>query len=373
MAIRVQPPKTRKPRRRTTGAGRIRVYTEGDRLYPAMLAAIRSARENVKLESYIFADDEIGRRFIAALSDRARAGVEVQVQLDAAGSFFWGPRAVQKALASGGVQVRWFHRWSWRDPLRYNRRNHRKILVVDGRIGFFGGFNIHRENSRSVYGEDRWRDTQLEVQGALAKDLQILFDALWRRRQRKLPVIIASDGSQLITNYSRRGRRFLHMLFTSKFATARHSIHLTTPYFVPDYRTRRSLMRAARRGVDVRLLLPRKNNERLVQWAAHAAYANLMAAGVHIHEYMPRMLHAKTLVVDGSWSSVGTANLDYRSFFLNYELNLASEDRALAATLERQFRQDLAHSRLIQPRRWAQRSWLLRPLELIGWAGRHWL
>lgn len=370
MATRMQ---TRKPPRRTADTARIRVYTEGDRLYAAMLATIRSARTSVELESYIFADDEIGRRFIAALNERAHAGVRVQVQLDAAGSFFWRPGAVQKALVGGGVQLRWFHRWSWRAPLRYNRRNHRKILVVDGRRGFFGGFNIHRENSRTVYGEGRWRDTHLEVRGAMAKELQVLFDAFWRRRQRQSPVSLTSGGNQLITNYSRRGRRFLHMLFTSKFATAKRTIHLTTPYFVPDYRTRRNLMRAARRGVDVRLLVPRKNNEALAQWAAHAAYANLLAAGVHIHEYLPRMLHAKTLVVDGVWSSVGTANLDYRSFFLNYELNLASEDPALARTLERQFRQDLAQSDLIRPRRWAQRSWLLRPLELIGWAGRHWL
>ena len=121
------------------------------------------------------------------------------------------------------------------------------------------------------------------------------------------------------------------------------------------------------------LLVPHKSNERLAQWAAHAAYANLLAAGVHIHEYLPRMLHAKTLVVDGGWCSVGTANLDYRSFFLNYELNLASEDRALVQTLERQFSQDLSESAPVGPRRWAQRPWLSRPLEVIAWAGRHWL
>ena len=338
-----------------------------------MLAAIATARQSIELESYIFADDEVGRRFIAALGERSRAGVQVRVHLDAAGSLFWGPRAVRRALTAAGVQVHWFHRWNWRMPLRYNRRNHRKLLAVDGKLGFFGGFNIHRENSRALYGERRWRDTHLEVEGRMARDLQILFDAFWRRRQRNSPVTIPSEGNELITNYSRRGRRFLHKLFTSRFATAKRSIHLTTPYFVPDYRTRRSLMRAARRGVDVRLLVPRKNNERLAQWAAHAAYANLLDAGVHIHEYLPRMLHAKTMVVDGTWSSVGTANLDYRSFFLNYELNLASEDRALARNLERHFREDLRQSEAIQPRRWAQRSWLLRPLELIAWAGRHWL
>lgn len=363
----------RKTRHGTPHAGRIRVYTEGDALYAAMLTAIRSAQASIELESYIFADDEVGRRFIAALDERSRAGVQVRVHLDAAGSFFWGPRAVQKALRAGGVQVRWFHRWSWRAPLRYNRRNHRKLLVVDGRTGFFGGFNIHRQNSRALYGEQRWRDTHLQVGGRMARDLQILFDALWRRRQRSSPVSIPSEGNELITNYSRRGRRFLLNLFTSKFSTAKRSIHLTTPYFVPDYRTRRSLMRAAQRGVDVRLLVPHKSNERLAQWAAYAAYANLLDAGVHIHEYLPRMLHAKTMVVDGTWSSVGTANLDYRSFFLNYELNLASEDANLARTLERQFGEDLRHAEAIRPRRWARRSWLLRPLELIAWAGRHWL
>lgn len=362
-----------KATRKVQHTGRLRVYTEGDRLYAAMLAAIRKSRCSIKLESYIFADDEIGRRFIAALEERAARGVTVQVHLDAAGSFFWGPRAVQKALVQAGAQFRWFHRWSWRAPLRYNRRNHRKLLVVDGETGFFGGFNIHRENSRQLYGEARWRDTHLEVTGTMARDLQALFDALWQRRQRQSPVTITSGGNELITNYSRRGRRFLHSLFTARFATARKSIHLTTPYLVPDYRTRRGLMRAAQRGVDVRLLVPSKSNEWLAQWAAYAAYANLLAAGVHIHEYLPRMLHAKTLVVDEDWSSVGTANLDYRSFFLNYELNLASQEPSLARTLERQFRQDLKESEQVRPRRWARRSWWLRLLEVIAWAGRHWL
>src|SRR5690348_14002206 len=127
-------------RRGVPSSGRIRVYTEGDLLYGAMLAAIGSARQSIELESYIFADDEIGRRFIAALGERSRAGVQVRVHLDAAGSLFWGPRAVQKALAAAGVQVHWFHRWSWRMPLRYNWRNHRKLLAVDGKLGFFGGF-----------------------------------------------------------------------------------------------------------------------------------------------------------------------------------------------------------------------------------------
>jgi len=351
----------------------IRVYTEGDDLYTAMLAAIRSARHSVKLESYIFADDEIGRQFIAALRARAQAGVVVQVNLDAAGSLFWGPRAVQKALREGGVQMRWFHRWSWHEPLRYNRRNHRKLLVVDSKIGFLGGYNIHRENSRKVYGEKRWRDTHVRVRGMLARDLGVLFDAFWSNRRRILPYMGSPETDQLITNHSRRGRHFLRALYATKFAAAHKSIHLTTPYFVPDRRTRQGLMQAAERGVEVSLLVPHKNNERIAQWAAHAYYAGLLAAGVRIHEYLPRMLHAKSLVIDDEWCSVGTANLDYRSFFLNYELTLASTERALVRHLERDFQVDLRESMRIQPKRWAAREYWRRFLESIGWSLRRWL
>lgn len=358
---------------RKVGPLPIRIYTEGDELYEAMLGAIRGARRSVKFESYIFADDEVGRRFIEALVERAQAGVQVLVYIDAVGSLFSSPHQVEQALKAGGVQVRWFQRWSWRNPGRYNRRNHRKLLVVDGRVGFFGGFNIHRENSHSIFGELRWRDTHVEVTGPMARGLQTLFDAFWRHHVMPHPELEVEGGHLLITNHSRRGRNHLHQLYGRKFAEAKTSIHITTPYFVPDYRTRRSLMRAALRGVEVRLVVPHKPDAFIVRWAAHAAYANLMAAGVHIHEYLPRMLHAKTLVVDGEWCSVGTANMDYRSFFLNYELTLVSRDPALVERLETDFQGDLKQSVAIQPKRWARRRWWLRSLEAIGWAARHWL
>ena len=354
-------------------AGLMRLFIEGDELYAAMLASIRAARHSVKLESYIFADDEIGRRFADALGERARAGVQVLMHLDTAGSLFWTSRRLEQQLKRDGVRVRWFHRWNWRAPWRYNRRNHRKLLVVDGRTGFLGGFNIHRENSREIYGEARWRDTHVQISGILARHLQTLFDAFWRERRRRYPFIQAPDGNALITNHSRRGRLFLRNLYTARFATARRHICLTTPYFVPDYRTQRSLAGAARRGVDVRVLVPRKNDVRIARWASHAAYASLLAAGVKIHEYLPRMLHAKTVVVDGVWSSVGTANIDYRSFLFNYELNLASNQKALAAALQTQFLDDLQESELIRPAGWEQRSWYRRILEVIGWAARRWL
>ena len=361
------------PAPRKSSQNVVRVFTEGDELYAAMLETIAGARERIKLESYIFADDEVGQRFIAALNEKVRTGVAVRVYLDAAGSLFWGSRTVEKSLKAGGVEVRWFHTWNWRNPWRYNRRNHRKLLVVDGQTGYLGGFNIHRENSLSLYGQERWRDTQVRVHGGLAVALENLADAFWYNRRKLRPDFDVAGGYTLITNHSRLGRLYLRDLYAHCFNDAKQSIHLCTPYFVPDYRTRRSLMQAALRGVEVRVLVPRKNNERLAQWAAHAAYANLLAAGVRIHEYLPRMLHAKTLTVDGRWCTVGTANLDYRSVFLNYELTLASESPPLVETLERQFQEDLEQSQLIQPRRWARRSWWLRGLEVIGWAARRML
>ena len=354
----------------------IRVYTEGDELYADMLAAIKAARRSVKFESYIFADDEVGQRFIAALVERAQAGVQVLVYIDAVGSLFSGPRAVEKALRDGGVEVRWFQRWNWRDPARYNRRNHRKLLVVDGQVGFFGGFNIHRENSHSVFGEMRWRDTHVRVTGLMARALQKMFDAFWRNQVLPYPELAVDKAHQLITNHSRRGRRHLHELYAHKFAHAKRSIHLTTPYFVPDIRTRRGLARAARRGVEVKLLVPHRIDETLAQvvhWAARAAYGGLMESGVEIYEYLPRMLHTKTLVVDGDWCSVGTANLDYRSFFLNYELTLISTEPTLVQRLESDFQTDLLQSVRIQPKRWARRDRWMRFLESIGWAIRRWL
>ena len=354
-------------------AGQPHLFIEGDELFDAMLAEIRTARHSVKLESYIFADDEIGRQFAEALGECARRGVQVLMHIDSAGSLFWSSRQLEYSLTGQGVKLRWYHRWSWRRPWRYNQRNHRKILVIDGRVGFLGGFNIHRENSRRVFGEGRWRDTHIRVEGQLAHGLQTLFDAFWRGRSRRYPFILSRNGDALISNYSRRGRRLLSRLLRVKFGTAKRFILLSTPYFVPDYRTQHGLMRAAKRGVDVRVLVPRKNDVKIAQWAAQAAYEPLLHAGVKIYEYLPRMLHAKTSVIDADWSTLGSANIDYRSFFVNYEVNLVSIQPAVVNALESQFHADLQHAEEVVASHWAKRALIRRALELLGWAARRWL
>lgn len=348
-------------------------FIEGDELYQAMLADIASAQQRIQLESYIFADDETGQRFAAALVERAQAGVDVRVHIDAAGSLFLVSRRLVHGLRKHRVRLRRFHRWSWRKPLRYNRRNHRKLLVVDEKYAYLGGFNIHRESSQAVFGKERWRDTHVRFEGLLAAQAAQLFDRFWQGDRRWMPPLAADARSELMPNHSRSCREQLRCIFTDMFTRAEHSIHLTTPYFAPDRRTQRLLKAAANRGVDVRLLVPRKSDIKLARWAAQAAYAGLLDGGIRIYEYLPRMLHAKTIVADSNYATVGTANLDYRSFFLNYELNLFTRDPAFCSLLQAQFYTDLEAAEEISLKKWNRRFWGGRLFELVGWMARRWL
>lgn len=348
-----------------------KVFTEGDRLYSAMMASIRDARRVVRLESYIFADDEIGREFAAALSERAQAGVAVRVHLDAAGALGTGGHVISSYLQAHGVAVKWFHRWSWRHPLRYNRRNHRKLLAIDEQVVYVGGFNIHRQSSRRFYGEARWRDTHAAVGGTIVAEAARLFDAFWRGQRHWTPM--PADGPILISSHTGTCRRRIRCLYSDAIAAARRHIYLTTPYFVPDLLMQQRLMNAARRGVDVRVLVPSRSDVRLTAWAARAIYAALIEAGVKVHEYLPRMLHAKTVSIDGNWVALGTANFDYRSFFVNYELVLAVRAPGFCAEVEQQFHADLRTSLPITSGAWARRQWWHRLLEFVGWMVRRWL
>jgi len=353
--------------------GKLEMFIEGDNLYQMMLESITFAQHHIQLESYIFSDDEVGRRFIEALIERAQAGVDVQVHIDAAGSLFLASRQLERDFRNHNVQLRWFHRWSWRKPLRYNRRNHRKLLVIDGTVAYLGGFNIHRESSQLIFGESRWRDTHVRFEGLLASQAMQLFDRFWRGDRRWMPPLTDNVSSRLLPNHSRACQEQLRCTFSDMFADAEQSIYLTTPYFVPGRRTQRLLKEAAKRGVDVRLLVPRKSDVRLARWAAQAAYAGLLDKGVRIYEYLPRMLHAKTIVVGGHYATVGTANMDYRSFFLNYELNLFTRDPELCRKLQTQFYVDLEAAEEVCAKRWKRRFWGVRLLELIGWMARRWL
>ncbi len=347
----------------------MRHYIEGDALYADLRADIAAARSTIRLESYIFADDEAGEPILDLLASAAARGILVRLRIDAVGSWGMLSSARLAALRSAGVQLHWSRPWSWRRPLAYHRRNHRKLLVVDDTAAYLGGFNIHRDSSAAAVGPGRWRDTHLRFECELVQDAIRHFDAYPRA---PWPPVTHS-GRQLVPNSNRRCRHVLHCEFTDAFRAARHRIWLTTPYFVPDQHSQAALRDAARRGLDVRLLVPGKSDVPITQWAARAAYGSLRAAGVRIWEYQSRVLHAKTVLVDDDWATVGTANFDYRSFFVNDELNLFEHGPALNGQLAGQFLLDLDDAAEVTEDWSRRRPWHSPFTQLIGWWARRWL
>ncbi|MFZ5609595.1 MAG: phospholipase D-like domain-containing protein [Pseudomonadota bacterium] len=352
-------------------AGPYRVFTEGDALYRAMLADIGQAQVRVVLESYIFKEDSVGQAFIAALRERAGKGVRVVLRLDAFGAGGAVSAATIEALRRSGVDVAWSRRWRWRRPWLYHRRNHRKLLLVDDRAAYLGGFNICAENSLAAFGANRWRDTHIRLPSPFVAEALAAFEDFHEGRHRWQPA--GKTSSYVMANYGRACRYRWRCLLHSRFRMARRRIWLTSPYFVPDRRTQERLKNAARRGVEVKLLVPGKSDVALTQWAARASYAGLIAAGVKIYEYQDRVLHAKTMLIDDDWSTIGTSNMDYRSFFHNFELNFISDSPQLNQVLGQIFRADLGASRQILEAVWSKRPLMAKLAEFVGWMARRWL
>jgi cardiolipin synthase len=349
----------------------VTLFSEGDVLFEAMLADIAAARERVWLESYIFATDAIGQAFVDRLVECAARGVDVRIRVDAVGSHFGFSGSSAARLGGSGARFRRSKGWEWRRPKAFHRRNHRKLLVVDDRAAYLGGFNISALNSRRITGDLRWRDSHVRLSGPIMGEAAMAFEAFARGDTRWSGD--ASRSLYIMSNYGRWCRYRLRCLFQDRLAEARERIWLTTPYFVPDSATQAQLCAAAARGVDVRILVPGKSDVRIVQWASRASYSQLLRAGVQVFEYQPRTLHAKTLLKDRDWATVGTANFDYRSFFINYELNLIGSSTRLNAALASQFECDLQSSREVLKEPWSARPFRVRLAELIGWTARRWL
>lgn len=359
------------------GEGNFQLFTEGDELYDAMISAIAGAEHDIGMESYIFAADEIGRRFAAALAARARAGVRVRLHLDSFGSNFSDLAGILDELRGAGVAFQWFRPFLWERPFGYIHRNHRKLLVVDGRRAFLGGFNIRRLNSRRLSGERRQRDSHVLVPCELARIAAVLFDRIWNDARPIEPAAVpetpADLDAVLVPSSSRRCRQRLACLHANLIDSAQHSIVLTSPYFTPGTLVQNALQKAARRGVEVHLLLPRFGDPPVAGWATQAAYEQLLSAGVHVYAYLARKLHAKTTVVDGEWAVIGSANLDYLSLFINQELVLVAHDRALAQALHASHEEDLRHAAPVILEEWRQRGWRQRGLEMFGRVARRFL
>jgi cardiolipin synthase A/B len=351
------------------------VWTEGDALYEAMLSAMASARHMVRLESFIFADDAIGRRFAATLAARAAAGIQVRVHVDALRVWVDRNHPLLTMMRSAGVQVKLFGSFHLTRPQAFLHRNHRKLLVIDETRAFLGGFNIHRQSSRIEIGESRWRDTHLDLNGPIAALSARIFDTMWQGNPTVSFVGCASavNGEMIVADASLRCRHRLRCLFAAAFAQSSRRLYLTTPYFVPPQPVEEALADAARRGVDVRVLVPHRSNHPVALAAGQARYSKLLRSGVRIFEYLPRLLHAKTLVVDGQWTTVGTANLDFLSLFTNHELNFVSNDARVASKLEHDFIADLQEAVEINPVAWERRPPAVRIAERFAWHVRRWL
>jgi cardiolipin synthase len=345
-------------------SNRVKVYTHGDDAFESMREALHAARDEILLESYILSDDAVGRRFLESLAAAVRRGVAVKVLADAVGSF-GTRRAFWNEMAAHGIEVRLFH------PLfsgLWNQvfRDHRKILVVDRRIGFTGGMNISEDygSFSHVVQHGTWRDTHVRVAGSAAWEMAVVFSEGWERTggdplnipPLSLPVN-PEPGVGILVLDSRpfRGHHESASVLVAIAGAARRTLWITNAYFAPGKTAVRELGAAARRGVDVRLLLPAKTDAPLVRYASHGMYADLLAAGVRIFEYQPEILHAKSLVTDGQLCLVGSSNLDFRSFFFNAECNLVILCPDSARALEEAFAVDLAKSEEILPGPWRAR------------------
>lgn len=357
---------------------RIEVLTNGESFYEAELDAIRGARHSINLEAYIFQRGELVRRFLDAMAERAHAGVQVNVVLDAIGSFAT-TRSYCKALLDAGGRLEYYHPLNWHAWPRINNRTHREVLIVDGEVGFVGGAGFADHWLTSTRRNPRWRDTMCRVTGDAVMGLQSTFSENWLEASGEIlagreyfPFCeVESDTVALVVNstpsagYSTRAR----VLFQTLLASARKSVEITTPYFLPDRSAREELIRAARdRGVHVRIVVPGKHHDHLLtRRSSRRLYGELLQAGIQIYEYQLAMIHHKCLVVDGLWSVVGTTNFDNRSFGLNDEVNVAALDRNLACRLNEDFDDDMAHSEQVTYEIWCRRSIFERCHEWLGW------
>jgi len=310
---------------------KVEVLLNGDQIFPAMLAAIRAAEKTITFETYIYWSGSIGREFTEALIERARAGVKVHVMLDFVGSLKLDLEQID-AMKKAGVQVQRYHKPVWWKLARLNNRTHRKLLVIDGKVGFTGGVGIADQWRGNAQDEDHWRDTHFRMEGPVVGQVQAVFNDNWTKATGTVldgpdyfPALQHAGDmpAQMFSSSPTGGAESMHLMYLMAITSARKTIDLAAAYFVPDDLTIRTLIEAAKRGVQVRILMPGKIiDSDLVKAASRERWGELLAAGVKLAEYQPTMYHVKALIVDNLLVSVGSTNFDNRSFSINDEANL---------------------------------------------------
>lgn len=352
-------------------ASRVELFTEGDECYASVLQAIAGAQHHIHLEYYIWQPDQIGTRIRDALIERAKAGVEVRLLLDGVGAYAVHRRYLAPLIATE-AEVAWFNpvinlRGHFR---RADFRSHRKIIVVDGEIGFTGGLNVDDCHSMEFSPGKAWRDTHVRFEGTAVRALQRIFLEDWAfATEESAPIGAAylprprNEGEHLVQVVSSgpdSDTFAIHKLYFCAITTARTRVWITTPYFVPDEAMLDAIATAAMRKVDVRIIVPKTGDSRLVTFAMRSYFPELVRAGARIFEYDGRFIHAKTMVVDDDLSLIGTANLDNRSFRLNFEVVVAVYGTETASRLAAAFDDDLQHTREVRARALTRESLLVR-------------
>ena len=371
---------------------KVTLLIDGPATYAQMFKAIENAKDHVNLETYIFEDDDVGRRFADLLLKKQSEGVQVNLIYDSVGCLNT-PAAFFQRLRDGGILALEYNplnpakaRGGWLLTLR----DHRKILVVDGSIAFTGGVNISQVySSSSLSSEHReatltqaWRDTHIQIEGPAVAELQKLFLHTWASekgpelpKKDYFPTLKreGSDFVEVVGSTPGQENRITYIMYVSAFVSAQNFIHLTNSYFVPDRQTVKALRDAARRGVDVKIILPGISDEKPVYYAGRSHYSHLLKSGVKLYEHKSAMLHSKTAVIDGVWSTVGSTNMDLWSFLRNDEVNAIILGRDFGAEMEAMFEKDVNDSNEIRLERWEKRPLSERAKEWIARLIQYWL
>jgi len=362
------------------GGNRIEVLLNGNETFPAILRDIRAAKSTITSAQYLYEGGSIAREIAQAFAERGRAGVKVHILLDDHGSGS-APAEIIDIMKQGGCEVEYFRRieaegiiFPWK-LLRYNYRSHRRVLVIDGKIGFTGGYGISDAWTGDGRTPDHWRDTNVRVEGPVVIFLQAAFAESWLETtgiaiggENYFPRLdpVGNITGQIVKSSPSGGSFQNYMLFLLSINSAKKSILITNPYFIPDDVMTEALVKAAGRGVRVEILLPGKIDSQLTYTASRSHYGPLLLGGIHVYEYKASLMHAKTIIVDSVWATIGSTNFDNRSFALNQEINLTVYNREIAQRLERIFADDLKYAERVTYEQWQSRSLYERVMEMFA-------
>jgi cardiolipin synthase len=345
----------------------VKVLKNGDEIFPVMLNAIQQARQTITFETFIYWAETIGEDFADALSKRALAGVKVHVLLDWLGSVKMEQKQLDKMMQAG-VEIQRYHKPHWSHLSRLNNRTHRKLLIIDGELGFTGGVGIADQWLGNASNPNEWRDTHFQVYGPVVAQMQAVFMDNWIKAQGKVlhdqqyfPVInkAGTMPCQLFSSSPSGGSDSMELMYLMAITAAEDSIYISSAYFVPDEMSVNALIDAAKRGVEIRIIVPGKHiDNELVRKASRAGWGDMLKANIQIAEYTPTMYHCKILIIDHLLVSIGSTNFDNRSFRLNDEANLNIMDKDFAIEQANIFNDDWQHSHQI-----TYEDWLARPLK----------